>query len=502
MANTQISTGAIHLGTRGLNTRPTGTQGGHFHIAILGDFSGRGSRGDLSLNTCTPIAIDRDNFAEVFAALRVRLQLPFCESPLEFADLDELHPDFLLGNLALCERFKVLKNRLKKPELFAAAAAELQAMGVKGTADAQAATRPTEPRQAPENLLESIFASMPSAAQQASPLGDVDQFIKQLVAPYAQTKSEPRLPDLLAAVDEATSQTLRGILHQSAFQTLEANWRSLYFLVRRLNTNTRLKIFIIDASQAALVQDAKQQPDPTQTALYKLLVTHYQTPGKIAFSCLQANWELNDNLDDLNLAANMALIAGSLGAISLLGGSEKLAGCAALSTQPDAADWNYIPNPEFSAAWQAFRASELSRHLAVVAPKFLLRLPYGKKTSPIDTFDFTELPANHPNNYYLWGNSASLVSLVLGENFLQFGTGFSTRIASQIDDLPMHVYTQDGVSHITPCAEIAILDSAAKRFTQAGLLVVRSIHNQNAVLIPALHSAAENGELILSGGEG
>jgi type VI secretion system protein ImpC len=72
-----------------------------FRIAVLGDFSGRGSRekpGDAkALLTRKPIAISRDDFDDKFAALGVALKLRVNDEDLElsFASLDELHPDDL-----------------------------------------------------------------------------------------------------------------------------------------------------------------------------------------------------------------------------------------------------------------------------------------------------------------------------------------------------------------------------------------------------------------------
>lgn len=496
MSNTSLTTGAIALGVRNIEKKTPQASGGHFHILLVGDFSGRASRGDHSLNTCSPIVVDRDNFSEVFNQLRVRVQLPISETPLEFADFDDLHPDFLVENLTLFDSFKALKNRLKKPEHFASALAQLQTLGVytASHSDKNEAATPPDPSQQTDHLLDAIFANTTST-QNINPLADIDQFIRHLVAPYAQAKLDPRLPEVLAAVDTAMAQSLQHILHHSAFQEVEANWRSLYFLVRRLNTNSRLKLFILDASIAALEQDALNFEDVVQTRLHKILVENYQTPGKIPFSCIQTQFYLQDNVQQLQLAANLAYIAGSLGAISIIGGSEKLAGCASLFAQPDSSDWSYPVNQDFKSAWQTLRSSELGHYLAVAAPRFLLRLPYGKKTSPIEAFDFNELAESNPQAY-LWGNSATLVSLVLGESFSRLGAEFTTRISSQIDQLPVHAFEQDGVSQMTPCAEIAILDSAVARLTAEGMLVVRSIFHKNAVLIPVLRTVHCDGSTI------
>jgi type VI secretion system protein ImpC len=505
MASISISSGSFTLNSTTTEPQVKRTDSGAFHIVIVGDFSGRGSRGETNsqqLANRKVIEVDRDNFEEVFTQLNVRLRIPLCESEIAFTEFDSLHPDYLLDNADLFSQFTTLKNRLKNPDQFDAIVAEMQALKIytptqsdAGQVTANTQNRITEPFKG-NTSLDSILATAQLQQDNRTDIGDIHQFIKQLVAPYAQAKTDPRLPEMLNAVNEAMAQTLRDLMHQGAFQELEANWRGLDFLVRRIETDANLKIFIMDATRAELIQDALAHDDIGQSALYKRIVTSYQVPGKTHFSCLQFNFTLSDSLDDLHLAFNLAHMAGTTGAIALLAGSESLAGCESLVKQPDVADWQQLSSAEFATAWQAFRESELSRHLALVAPRFLLRLPYGNKTSAIDSFDFSELPPGHDHEYYLWGNGAHLVTLVLANNFLQFGANANAKFTSEIENLPLHTYQDDGESTIKPCAEILITDSVVKQLEAAGFLVVRSIAGKAAVQIPALRSVS--GQIIFS----
>ena len=49
---------------------------------------------------------------------------------------------------------------------------------------------------------------------------------------------------LIAAVDAVIGQVLRSVLHDRQFQALEAAWRGLDFLVKRLPTGPKLKVFL------------------------------------------------------------------------------------------------------------------------------------------------------------------------------------------------------------------------------------------------------------------
>ncbi|RYZ79443.1 MAG: hypothetical protein EOO68_38905 [Moraxellaceae bacterium] len=94
------------------------THTGEFSVVILGDFSGRASR---ALNTPLSrlVPVDRDNFFELFSAFGIQLKLPFDTQPIEFNDFDQLHPDYLLDQLAIFARFRQWQRKAQKPEHFA-----------------------------------------------------------------------------------------------------------------------------------------------------------------------------------------------------------------------------------------------------------------------------------------------------------------------------------------------------------------------------------------------
>ena len=42
------------------------------------------------------------------------------------------------------------------------------------------------------------------------------------------------------------------------------------------------------------------------------------------------------------------------------------------------------------AAWRSLRESDDSKYVGLAMPRFLARLPYGAKTSPVEEFEFEE----------------------------------------------------------------------------------------------------------------
>ena len=48
---------------------------------------------------------------------------------------------------------------------------------------------------------------------------------------------------------------MRDILHHPDFRALEAAWRSLHFLIRRLETDEQLTVSVLDVTKAELTAD-------------------------------------------------------------------------------------------------------------------------------------------------------------------------------------------------------------------------------------------------------
>src|SRR5262249_1368818 len=79
-----------------------------FRMVILGDFSGRASRGEVSsseeISNRKSFKIGRDNFDDILKKVGVQLKLADLPSDataeLKFATLDELHPDTIYDQVS------------------------------------------------------------------------------------------------------------------------------------------------------------------------------------------------------------------------------------------------------------------------------------------------------------------------------------------------------------------------------------------------------------------
>jgi type VI secretion system protein ImpC len=282
---------------------------------------------------------------------------------------------------------------------------------------------------------------------------------------------------------------MRAILHHPDFQALEAAWRGLFFLVRRLESADDLKLYILDVSKEELAA-AMSAEDLTDTALYRIIVEQsVGTPGAEPWAVVAGNYTFGGGPDDLVLVRALGRICRGAGAPLLAGASPTILGCASLEGSPDPRSWE--PDPRAGLLWKAFRQVPEARWIGLALPRFLLRLPYGESTSATESFDFEEFPGVPEHEGYLWGNPALACLSLLGEGFSEYAWHFRPDQYHEIDGLPLHLYKQDGESVLKPCAEALLTERAAQAIMEKGLMVLASLKDSDRVRLLRFQSLAD-----------
>jgi type VI secretion system protein ImpC len=121
----------------------------------------------------------------------------------------------------------------------------------------------------------------------------------------------------------------------------------------------------------------------------------------------------------------------------------------------------------------------------------LLRLPYGKKTSALESFDFEEFQGTPVHEDYLWGNPGFAVALLLAQSFSEAGWEMRQGAMREISGLPLHVYQNDGASRAKPCAEVLLTEDGAERLLEEGLIPLVSVKDRDVVRVIRLQSIAD-----------
>jgi type VI secretion system protein ImpC len=468
-----------------------------FCISILGDFSGRANRGLVEPKTIgerRPYLVDRDNFDEVLSKLDPELRLPTDGGdPLvfRFSELDDFHPDRLFENKAF-QRLTGLRERVQDSSRFAEIAEELGLRHASARDKETPRISPPSPaRLASGSLLDEMIEQTESriAVEPARKADEVHEFARQLAAKYAVSAPDPRQPDIVAAVDRAIGDTMRVILHHPDFQALEAIWRATFLLVRQIETGARLKIYLIDVSKQELAADLNASDDFRKSRIFRLLVEKaVETPGADPWAVVVGNFNFGSDSGDTELLAKVAAIAQRAGAAFLAEADPSVLGCCSLEVAPHPRDWN---DSKAQDSWKQLRSRSESASVALALPRFLLRLPYGTKTSPLESFEFEEFSGLPSHNGYLWGNPAFAVALLLGQSFNEAGWEMRPGSLSQIANLPLHTYQFEGDSQLKPCAEVQLTEEAVERILDLGLIPLISYKGRDSVRVGRFQSIAE-----------
>jgi type VI secretion system protein ImpC len=476
-----------------------------FRVALLGDWSRRAGPGARRLADRESVPIDRDNFEQVLARFGVEPRLPGTgeePTPLRFTTLEDFHPDRLLQRIQRLQALMELRARLGNPATFEAAAAQLRSRAPAQTAaDVPAPAPERQPRapepssEGPDNLLDQILGETQGRSGpvgQPAGAGGWDAYLQKIIEPYLLPKvDEARRADLLAQMDRALGQQLRAVLHSPVVQAAEAAWRGLFFLVRRLETDADLQLHLLDVTKEELAADLGSAEDLRATGTYRLLVERTTgTPGGQPWALLVGHYTFDRSRQDAELLGRFAKVACAAGAPFLAAASPRVVGCDSLAHAPDPDDWHGRATPEDDEAWETLRRLPEAAYLGLAFPRFLLRLPYGKGTDPIEQSDFEEMPGGCEHERLLWGNPALACTCLLGEAFRRYGWGFRPGVVQELDGLPLYVYQEAGESQVQPCAEAWLTDRASEAILGQGLMPLLSVKGRDAVRLSRFQSLA------------
>lgn len=470
-----------------------------FRILVLGDFSGRASRGILTKGPRRPVAVDRDNFEDVLDSLQVEVRLPVNGGDgigVRVLELDDFHPDRLFQRLEVFRKLRALREDLDDPASFAAAARQL---GIDtGAAKANPAPAPASAPPPASALLSGSLLDQAmevtetrgtgaGAARSADPLAN---YVRELVAPHLVPKPDAKKKEVLQMVDTAIGGAMRDVLHHPYLQEVEAAWRGLYYLVRELETSPKLKVFLLDISREELEADVAEADDLRTTVMHRILVEQtVRTPGAHPWAVLVGAYSFGPGMGDLNLLGRMGLLARLANAPFLACASPMLLGCASLAAAPYPEDWTQGAEQE---GWNLIRSLPEARHLGLVVPRFLLRLPYGKAGESTELFDFEEMPSPPKQDWYLWGNGAFLCATLLGQCFTEAGWQMQGDEVTALQGFPIHTFKEDGEAKMTPPTEVFLSQTSIEKIHETGLIALCAHANRDEVRIGGFRSVSSS----------
>jgi type VI secretion system protein ImpC len=493
----------VNLGGAGDGRGGVPRRSDEMRILVLADFSGRGNRGLESVADLAdrPImALDLDTFGTAFRRLAPSLALGAgiggaAGVAVEFDSLDDFHPDRLYATLEPFRALRESRARLLDPATFEQEASRLMesAPPPSGATDVAPAIEPARKEGQAELLQRLIGGPARSAARPASTQAVVDGLIRRLVQPHMTPGSGRTSEPYVAALDASLTELMNVLLHEADFQRLEAIWRGVRRLVDSLELGGALELHVVDISKAELLADLDaSKGSPSESAAHRLLVDASRRGADARpWSLLVGHYSFGANADDIALLGHLGVIASRAGAPLLAAAEPSLLGCERLGDDAEPRCWVFT-DANVEKLWTALRSSPIGRWLSLALPRMLLRLPYGAKTDPVESFAFEEFGALARHEDYLWGSPALACAEVIARAFLDEGPELSIEGPLEIDDLPAHVRDQDGERRLQPCAEFALPIRVGEEMTQRGMIPLLSYGNRNAVRVMGIRSISSS----------
>ncbi len=282
---------------------------------------------------------------------------------------------------------------------------------------------------------------------------------------------------MIAELDKKLSAQLNLILHNAEFQKLESAWRGLHYLVSNTETDSHLKIRVMNISKDEVAKSIRKFKGAAwdQNPLFKKLYEdEFGSPGGEPFGALVADFYFSHQPKDVEILKGMGQICAASHCPMISAVDPALMNMDSWQELANPRDLTKIfQTPEY-AAWRSLRQSDDSRYLALTMPRVLSRLPYGAKTTPVEGFAFEEETGAGDNSAYTWMNAAYAMGANINRAFKKYGWCASIRgveSGGAVEALPCHTFPTDdgGVSMKCP-TEIAITDRREAELSQNGML--------------------------------
>jgi type VI secretion system ImpB/VipA family protein len=454
-------------------------------ILVLGDFSGRGTHRNPQERGVPfrPVIVDRDNFEQVLQNFNVRLDgVPIepngASGSVAIDSLDDFHPDSLLRRVAPLQAIRELRKRLADRATFAEAVQEAKNLLQPPQESQPEPESQSAPAPAASMNGGSLLDQMLDAAGESEPapprrLSEVERFAQQLMAAYSVPADDPRQEPWLEAVDQAAAFAIKQLIQHPRFRELEARWRSVDWLTRRVNSDVTVKIALVDICEQELRTDLDRE-DLRESALYELLVSRPKLqPAETPWKVIVVDQRLGPDVADIELLGRLSQIASDSNARLLVGLTDEVVGVKP-SSDPFVPDGLNGPGTH----WQTLRSLPDTQHASAVWPGFLLRQPYGKATSEVETLEFEELAGLEPQSALLYGNSAYLAADQL------IRQREDEPNATDVTGLPCVVLPdKTGSKKMIPVARWWLSQSATEHLTTAGVTPVYPLPHAGALRV-------------------
>src|SRR6476661_5181277 len=229
---------------------------------------------------------------------------------------------------------------------------------------------------------------------------------------------------MIARLDEKLSAQVNAILHAPEFQQVESAWRGLYYLVFNSETDSTLKIRVMNVSKNEIYRNLRLYPGARwdQSPLFKAVYeAEFGQLGGEPFGSIIGDYYFSHLPTDVQLLRDLSKVFGSAHAPFFAGADPTLHGMDSWTELANPRDLGKIFDTPDYAACRGLRDQDDPIYVGLCLPRVLSRLPYGAKSEPVEEFACEEDTDGHKGEKYAWMNAAYAMAVNINRAFKEWG---------------------------------------------------------------------------------
>jgi type VI secretion system protein ImpC len=303
----------------------------------------------------------------------------------------------------------------------------------------------------------------------------VAAFITGMLAPTraAEKIDKAAVDAMIAEVDKKLSAQVNEVLHAPEVQKLESAWRSLRFVIERVDFRENIKVDVLSVDRDTLQADLEDAPDLTKCGFYRLVYSNeYGVFGGKPYGVMNFNYALGPGPQDVEMLRKIGAIAAMSHVPVLANSAPNFFGTDSFQALPTLKDLKSIFEGPQYARWNGFRDSEDARYVGLCLPRFLLRVPYGEKNVPVKAFNFEEDVVGH-HDRYLWGYASNALVTRIAESFAKYRWSpniIGPQAGGTVDNLPIHTFESMGELQNKIPTEILLTERREYELSEEGFI--------------------------------
>ncbi|UCE58249.1 MAG: type VI secretion system contractile sheath large subunit [Phycisphaerales bacterium] len=283
----------------------------------------------------------------------------------------------------------------------------------------------------------------------------------------------------LKEIDRRVSVWLTAVLHEPKVQSVEAAWRSLAFLVKSMDFRKGLRLSLLHAPRAALMD-----------RFTSLLIDPVFDEGADAPDLIVVDAQFGNAAADLEVLDELAQHGASIPAVVLTGVSTGFFGVKHAWQMPTLPPIQNLFDQYQFAKWRSLRQERYARSLGAVFGRCLLRGSYLPNETADLEFAYDEQCISAKD--FVWANGAIAGALTVARSVANTGwpTMMSGYVNGRIEGLPTAQGGKKGDKKFGP-TDAALVEEKIEELGAVGINAVIGLRDQDDALFWNGMSAAK-----------